>query len=61
MKERWIVRLMVDRDPDVDEPPTCWDWQIDGADVVVVSGEVVGLVAPTYPHRQLEARLEETA
>lgn len=46
MKERWIVRLLVDRDPDHDEPPTCWDWDIADANVVVMSGEIVGVLAP---------------
>lgn len=34
------------RDPDADAPPTKWNWEIADADVVVLSGEVVGLVAP---------------
>lgn len=40
------MRVLVDRDPDVDLPPAEWDcWDIEGADAVVLSSEVVGLVA----------------
>lgn len=46
MSERWIMRLLVTRDPINDKPPTEWDWSVDGADVVVMSGEVIGLNAP---------------
>jgi hypothetical protein len=46
VQERWVVRLMVTRDPRADAPPTGWNWNIDGADVVVLSGEIVGIVAP---------------
>lgn len=48
MKERWIVRLLVDRTEE-DDIPTKWDWSIDGAEVVVLSGEKAGEVAPEPP------------
>ena len=46
MRERWIVRLLVDRDPDADEAPNLWDWTVEDADVAVLSSEIVGIVAP---------------
>lgn len=46
MKERWIVRVLVDRDPDVDLPPAEWGcWDVEDTNAVVLSAEVVGLVA----------------
>jgi hypothetical protein len=45
-RERWVVRLVVTRDPSTDDPPTEWNWDIPDADVVVSSGDLVGFVAP---------------
>ena len=49
--ERWIVRLVVTREFG-DAPPTEWDWDLPGADVVVLSGEPVGLIAPEMPDEE---------
>lgn len=46
MRERWLVRLLVDRDPDVDAPPDQWEWP-DAA--VMLPAEMVGVVAPDPP------------
>jgi hypothetical protein len=42
MKERWLVRLLVDVDPDCELPPDLWEWP----DAQVLSVVLVGLVAP---------------
>lgn len=49
MRERWLVRLLVDYDPEIDDLPSEWKWDIPDADVVVLSSECVGHVAPTRP------------
>lgn len=45
LAERWLMRILVTRQPGED-PPTAWDWDVPGADVIVMSAEVVGLVVP---------------
>ena len=45
--ERWLVKLMVDRDPDTEGVPVEWDWEtmLGGGDPVVIGTELVGIVA----------------
>lgn len=49
MRERWIVRLLVDYDPETDALPSEWGWDIPDANVVVHSSQCVGLIAPPRP------------
>lgn len=42
LKQRWLVRLLVDVDPDVEAAPDLWDWP----DAQVLSVVLVGVVAP---------------
>lgn len=44
MKQRILVRLLVDYDPETDAHPEEWAWDIEGADVVVLNSELVGWV-----------------
>jgi hypothetical protein len=44
-KERWLVRLLIDRDSEMEREPMDWDWGdlIDG-DPHVISAQRVGTV-----------------
>lgn len=44
MKERWIVRVLVDRDPDEPVPAEWGCWDVEDTNAVVLSSECVGLV-----------------
>lgn len=49
--ERWLVRLMVTRDPDTETTPHAWDWEqmLGGGDPVVLHTELVGIEADYQP------------
>lgn len=44
MKERWLVRILVDRDPLTEDLPRMWDWDqlLEGGDVTVLMCQHVG-------------------
>lgn len=44
MKERWLVRLLVDRDPETETDPNTWTWP--AWVQAVLPAELVGHVAP---------------
>lgn len=45
--QRWLVRLLVTRDPNIEGPPDQWDWNalLDGGDCVVILAQQVGIDA----------------
>lgn len=45
--ERWLVRILVDRDPELEATPDEWDWatMLDGGDPHVIAALPVGLVS----------------
>lgn len=47
--ERWLIRLLITRDPVTERAPDLWDWAVllDGGAPAVLSAEIVGYETET--------------